>query len=183
VTRPELALRYYGDPILRKKSALVASFGPELRTFVEDLFDCMYREKGVGLAAPQVGRLERVFVLDVEDQEGRVKRAFVNPTLRSREGQVVGEEGCLSIPGLREDVKRSATIVVEARDPSGEPFTLTAGGLLSRAIQHELDHLDGILFVDRLSPIRRKLIEARLKRFKAPVPGQSLGAEGSQPSL
>jgi peptide deformylase len=182
-SKPELSLRFYGDPILRKKAAPVTSFDPEFALFVEAMFDCMFREKGVGLAAPQVGRSERVFVVDVEDDFGRTRRAFVNPVIRERDGLMDGEEGCLSIPGIREDVKRSERVLVEAQDERGEPFTLVAQGFLARAVQHELDHLDGILFVDRLSPIKRKLVEARLKRFKAPVSGQSFGAEGLEPSF
>jgi peptide deformylase len=163
-------LRYYGDPALRKRGAPVESFDPELRDLVNDLFEVMYREKGVGMAAPQLGESARVFVVDVEDDEGRTKRVFVNPVITRREGTMVGEEGCLSIPGYREDVKRAAVIDVEAKDETGRTFTLTAEGLLARAIQHELDHLDGILFIDRLSPIKRKLLEARLKKFEAPSP-------------
>ena len=182
-TRPELYLRFYGDPVLRKKAAPVASFDSDLVRFVEAMFDCMVREKGVGLAAPQVGRSDRVFVIDIEDDDGRTRRAFVNPVIRERDGMISGEEGCLSIPGIREDVKRSERVVVEAKDERGEPFTLAAEGLLARAIQHETDHLDGVLFVDRLSPIKRKLVEAKLKRFKAPAAGLPLGAEGPEPSL
>lgn len=176
------ALRYYGDPVLRRKAAPAAEEA-DLRALVADLFDVMYREKGVGLAAPQVGESTRVFVVDVEDDAGRTKRAFVNPVITKREGTIVGEEGCLSIPGYREDVKRWAVIEVEAKDETGRPFTLAAEGLLARAIQHELDHLDGILFIDRLSPIKRKLLEARLKRFHAPAPNVAMGAEGSASSL
>lgn len=176
-------LRYYGDPVLRRKAAPVAEVNAGVAGLVADLFDVMYREKGVGLAAPQVGESTRVFIVDVEDEAGRTKRAFVNPVITKREGTMVGEEGCLSIPGYREDVKRWAAIEVEAKDENGRPFTLAAEGLLARAIQHELDHLDGILFIDRLSPIKRKLLEARLKRFKAPVSAVAMGAEGSASSL
>lgn len=174
-------LRYYGDPVLRRKAAPATESGADLAALVADLFDVMYREKGVGLAAPQVGESTRVFVVDVEDEVGRTKQAFVNPVITKREGTIVGEEGCLSIPGYREDVKRWAAIEVQATDESGRPFTLAAEGLLARAIQHELDHLDGILFLDRLSPIKRKLLEARLKRFQAPV--HAMDAEGSRTSL
>jgi peptide deformylase len=163
-------LRYYGDPALRKKAAPADAFDDDLAGLVNDLFEIMYREKGVGLAAPQLGESTRVFVVDVEDDDGRTKRAFVNPVITRREGEIVGEEGCLSIPGYREDVKRAASIEVEAKDETGRSFSLTAEGLLARAIQHELDHLDGILFVDRLSPIKRKLLEARLKKFEPPPP-------------
>jgi peptide deformylase len=177
------ALRYYGDPALRRKAAPVDSFDPALAELVHDLFEGMYREKGVGLAAPQLGESARVFVVDVEDDTGRTKRVFVNPMIVRREGTIIGEEGCLSIPGYREDVKRWAVIEVEARDETGQRFTLAAEGLLARAIQHELDHLDGILFIDRLSPIKRKLLEARLKRFKAPASKVALGAQDSAASL
>ena len=176
------SLRFYGDPVLRRRAA-PASEDTDLRALVEDLFDVMYREKGVGLAAPQVGESVRVFVVDVEDEAGRTKQAFVNPVITRREGTIVGEEGCLSIPGYREDVKRWAVIEVQAKDETGRPFTLAAEGLLARAIQHEIDHLDGILFLDRLSPIKRKLLEARLKRFQAPVSDVAMGAEGSASSL
>ena len=177
------ALRYYGDPALRRKAVPVTAFDAALAALVADLFDVMYREKGVGLASPQVGETARVFVVDVDDEEGRTRRVFVNPVITRREGTISAEEGCLSIPGYREDVKRWATIEVEAQDEEGRPFTLTAEGLLARAIQHELDHLDGILFIDRLSPIKRKLVEARLKRFKAPSSAVAMDAEGSASSL
>lgn len=176
-------LRFYGDPVLRRKALPAAEGSADVAGLVADLFDVMYREKGVGLAAPQIGESIRVFIVDVEDEVGRTKRAFVNPVITKREGTMVGEEGCLSIPGYREDVKRWASIEVEAKDENGRPFTLAAEGLLARAIQHELDHLDGILFIDRLSPIKRKLLEARLKRFKAPVSAVATGAEGSASSL
>jgi peptide deformylase len=177
------SLRFYGDPVLRRKATPVASSDPDLAALVADLFDTMYREKGVGLAAPQVGVSTRVFVVDVEDETGRVRRAFVNPVITRREGTIVGEEGCLSIPGFREDVKRWATVEVEATDETGQAFTVAAEGLLARAIQHEIDHLDGVLFIDRLSPIKRKLLEARLKRFQPPAANVALGAEGAAPSL
>lgn len=177
------SLRYYGDPALRRKADPISEFDSDLAALVADLFDVMYQEKGIGLAAPQVAESRRVFVVDVEDDSGRTKKAFVNPVITRREGTMVGEEGCLSVPGFREDVKRWAAIEVEARDETGQPFTLAAEGLLARAIQHELDHLDGILFIDRLSPIKRKLLEARLKRFKAPASKVEQGAEGSASSL
>ena len=183
MSKKRLFLRYYGDPVLRKKADPIAASRAEIQELVESMFDCMYREAGVGLAAPQVGILSRVFVVDVPDESGeRMKRAFVNPVIVERSGTIVGEEGCLSIPGIRRDVKRAARIVVEATDEDGTPFRLSAEGLLSRAIQHETDHLDGILFVDRLSAIQRKLLEGRLKRVRPPARGS---AEASQttPSL
>jgi len=169
--------------VLHKKADPIAAPQTEIKELVESMFDCMYLEAGVGLAAPQVGILSRVFVVDVPDENGeRIKRAFVNPVIVERTGTTVGEEGCLSIPGVRADVKRAARIVVEAADEDGRPFRLAAEGLLSRAIQHETDHLDGVLFVDRLSAIKRKLLEGRLKRVRPPARGP---AEASQttPSL
>ena len=162
-----LKLRYYGDPVLRKKAEPVASVGPEVRELIAALFDCMYRERGIGLAAPQVGASQRVFVVDVEVEGGeRTKLALVNPVIRESSGSVVGEEGCLSIPGIHADVRRHAHVVLEGLDERGEPVSVRADGLLSRALQHELDHLDGILFIDRVSAIRRKLLEPKLARMK-----------------
>jgi len=155
--------------VLRQKAVPVAAPSDEIRRLVQDMFECLYREAGVGLAAPQVGISQRVFVVDVADDDSeRVKRAFVNPVIVERSGSMTGEEGCLSIPGLRADVKRAARVVVEATDENGAPFRLEAEGLLSRAIQHETDHLDGILFVDRLSAIQRKLMEGKLKKVRPP---------------
>jgi peptide deformylase len=183
VNRKRLSLRYYGDPVLRKKAEPIAASRAEIQDLVASMFDCMYEAAGVGLAAPQVGISSRVFVVDVADGSGeRLRRAFVNPVIVERSGNAVGEEGCLSIPGVRADVKRAARIVVEASDESGEPFRLTAEGLLARAIQHETDHLDGILFVDRLSAIKRKLLEGRLKRVRPPVEGKA-EASRTTPSL
>jgi len=181
-TRTPLRLRYYGDPVLRKKAERITSFPREIADLVEGLYECMYREAGIGLAAPQVGVLQRVFVLDVADEDGeRVKRAFVNPVIVTKEGSGTAEEGCLSIPGIRADVKRPARIVVEAQDEHGVPFQLAAEGLLARAIQHETDHLDGVLFVDRLSAIHRKLLEGKLKHFRPP--DEALEAPETSPSL
>lgn len=183
MNRKPLSLRYYGDPVLRKKAEPIAASPAEIQDLVASMFDCMYREAGVGLAAPQVGISSRVFVVDVVDGAGeRHRRAFVNPVIVERSGNSVGEEGCLSIPGVRADVKRAARIVVEASDENGTSFRLAAEGLLSRAIQHETDHLDGILFVDRLSAIKRKLLEGRLKKVRPPVE-RSAEASRTTPSL
>ncbi|HYQ88199.1 MAG TPA: peptide deformylase [Candidatus Binatia bacterium] len=166
MARKPLPLRYYGDPVLRKRAEPVASVGSEVRDLISDLFDTMYRERGIGLAAPQVGISQRIFVVDVEGDEGeRVKLALVNPRLARSSGSVVGEEGCLSIPGIHADVRRYAEVTFEALDEHGALLTVDAGGLLARALQHELDHLDGVLFIDRVSAIRRKLLESKLARM------------------
>jgi peptide deformylase len=167
VPRKTLALRYYGDPVLRKKAEPVEGVDPELQELIEGMFDTMYRERGIGLAAPQVGVSRRVFVVDVEG-EGveRTKLALVNPRMVRAAGSMVGEEGCLSIPGIHADVKRHAEVTFQALDENGKPLTVHAEGLLARALQHELDHLDGVLFIDRLSVIRRKLLEPKLQRLQ-----------------
>jgi peptide deformylase len=174
-----LPLRYYGDPVLRRKADPVREVTPEIRDLIEAMFVTMVVEEGVGLAAPQVGRSLRVFVVDVED-EGmpRLRQAFVNPVIVERSGEMVGEEGCLSIPTLRADVKRAARVVVDALDAQGKPFRIEAEGLLARALQHEYDHLDGILFLDRLGPITRRLLEAKWKRIRADLV-ESPGAAGA----
>lgn len=165
-----LPLRYYGDPVLRRRADPVREVTPEIRDLIEAMFVTMVVEEGVGLAAPQVGRSLRVFVIDLED-EGlpRVRQAFVNPVMVERTGEIVGEEGCLSIPSLRADVKRAARVVVDALDADGKPFRMEAEGLVARALQHEQDHLDGILFLDRLGPLSRRLLEAKWKRIRAEV--------------
>lgn len=182
MSKEALPLRYYGDPVLRRKADAVPAVTPAVRDLIEAMFATMYAEEGVGLAAPQVGQSVRVFVIDVED-EGipRVKQAFVNPVIVERsEETMVGEEGCLSIPTLRADVKRPARVVIEALDADGKPFRMEAEGLLARALQHEQDHLDGILFLDRLGPITRRLLEAKWKRVRAEetAPRATGSAEG-----
>jgi peptide deformylase len=184
VARKPLPLRYYGDPVLRKKAEPLASVGPEVRDLISDLFDTMYRERGIGLAAPQVGVSQRVFVVDVEGDGGqRTKLALVNPKLVRSSGSVVGEEGCLSIPGIHADVRRHAEVAFEALDESGARITVEAGGLLGRALQHELDHLDGVLFIDRVSAIRRKLLESKLARITTGDPEKSASGTSASPSF
>lgn len=180
MSSPHLTLRYYGDPVLRQKAAPVVQVEPDLAAFVAGMFECMYRADGIGLAAPQVGSLRRVFVLDVLPEDSpRVKRAFVNPVIVKKEGSAVAEEGCLSIPGIRHDVKRAERVIVEAMDETGAPFRMEAEGLVARAIQHETDHLDGVLFIDRLSAIQRKLLDGKLKRL---AEEREIESPGSSPS-
>ncbi len=182
--RKPLRLRYYGDPVLRKKAEPVASVTPEIREVIAGLFETMYRERGIGLAAPQVGLSLRIFVLDVEGEGGeRAKVALVNPALARSSGTVVGEEGCLSIPGIHADVKRNAEVTFEGLDETGAPISMRAEGLLARALQHELDHLDGVLFIDRLSAIRRKLLEPKLARMQIGESGKSAQSPSASPSF
>ena len=179
-----LRLRYYGDPVLRKKAEPVSSVTPEIRELIAALFDTMYRERGIGLAAPQVGVSQRIFVVDVEREAGeRLKLALVNPTLVLHAGVVIAEEGCLSIPGIHADVKRHAEVTFEGLDENGARVTVRAEGLLARALQHELDHLDGVLFIDRLSAIRRKLLEPKLARMQAGESEKPAPSASASPSF
>jgi len=166
-------LRFYGDPVLRQKAAQVPALGTrELEELVLDMFETCTAEEGAGLAAPQIGVSLRVFVVDCpedpEDPESPVQRfAAVNPRLLAADGEILSEEGCLSMPGLRESVKRHARVKLAAQDVHGQPFEITAGGLVARAIQHEMDHLDGILFIDRLSSLKRQLLKRQLESIAA----------------
>jgi peptide deformylase len=123
-----------------------------IRELVRDMFDTMYASKGIGLAAPQIGVGKRVIVLDISPVEEEIKPfALVNPEIVGKQGQVEGMEGCLSVPGVEGMVCRYESVTVEGKNESGAPVTIEANGLLSRVLQHEIDHLDGILFIDRLS--------------------------------
>lgn len=153
------AVRIYGDPALRTKAKEVTVFDDELRQLVADMRETMHAYNGVGLAGNQVGVVQRVAVVDVPlDDSQRAQFALVNPVLVERSGSQVGEEGCLSIPGIYEDVQRALEIRVRAQDEFGKPYEIEAEGYLARAIQHEMDHLDGVLFVDRLSLLRRQFL-------------------------
>jgi peptide deformylase len=160
-----LPLRYLGDPILRSKAREVEAFDEGLRTFAEDLIASMYAHKGVGLAAPQVGQPLRVMAVDVSDaRDGSEALVLVNPEIVEAEGWITGEEGCLSIPGVSAEVERSGRVVVVGQTPEGEPRRIEGTELLSRVLQHEIDHLNGILFIDRLGPLRRRMALKAWKR-------------------
>ena len=150
-------IRQYGDPVLRKPCARVEVVDEEVRHLIEDLQHTMYDADGIGLAAPQVGVSIRVFVYDVRDSDVS-PGVLVNPEIVESEGTVREEEGCLSLPGLAEIVERSESILVRGLDAAGQPIEIRAEGLLSRCIQHEADHLDGVLFFDRVSPLKRKML-------------------------
>jgi peptide deformylase len=146
-------IRLFGDPLLRTVAVEVVDFDRELRRLVGDLTDTMLEAPGAGLAAPQIGVGLRVFTWYVEGEVGHL----VNPVLRLSEEQQEGPEGCLSIPGLSIDCRRALSVVARGFDQHGEPVTVEGSELLARAIQHETDHLDGVLFLDRLDPANRKL--------------------------
>lgn len=158
-------IRLYGDPVLREKCRPVEEVDDGVRELIADLTETMYEADGIGLAAPQIGVPIRVFVYDVRE-EGTEPGVLVNPEIVSCEGRVKEEEGCLSIPGIAELVERSERIVVRGLDADGESVEIEADGLLSRCIQHENDHLDGVLFIDRLSPLKRQMLQRKWARME-----------------
>ena len=152
-------IRLLGDPILRRRTAPVERFDAELAAFLDDLVETMYAAEGVGLAAPQVGDPRRATVIDVsEERDGSQVLELINPTILRSEGTLPSEEGCLSIPGLVETIERAAEVEVDYRDRRGERHVVSGTELLSRALQHEIDHLEGILFIDYLGPLKRRLV-------------------------
>jgi peptide deformylase len=159
-------IRIYGDPILRKTSEPVTVFDEALKAFIDEMAVTMREKDGVGLAAPQVGRSIRLVVVDPTNGE-RPPIALVNPVIVSASDEIEDdEEGCLSIPTIRLKVKRPERVSVKALDAAGKEFTIEqAEGIFARALQHEIDHLNGIMFVDRLSPLQRRLINSKLKKL------------------
>ena len=161
-----LKIRKSGDPLLRRRAAEVSEITPELHRIIADMVDTMYDEAGIGLAAPQVGISLRLMV--VGHDEKREPRALVNPVIANRGGQVTAEEGCLSIPGVFAQVTRAEWVDVEAKDVDGEPVKIHGRGLQARVLQHEIDHLDGVLFIDHLDPVARDRIKRRIKKEGLP---------------
>lgn len=158
----------YGDPVLETKAEPITEFDtPELRQMVEDMFDTMYSAKGIGLAAPQIGVSKRLTVIDVSaGEEGGEKIVLINPEIVEKAGSQLGEEGCLSIPGFREDVKRAMKIKVRAQNVEGDTLEYEVDELLSRCMQHEIDHLNGVLFLAHLSPLKRDLIRRKIRKLQ-----------------
>jgi peptide deformylase len=157
LTRP---IRLLGDPVLRTKAEVVTTFDKELRNLVKDLQDTMLDAPGVGLAAPQLGVSLRVFVYDVGDQLGHL----VNPVLHfPTDEDMDGDEGCLSLPGLTFDCRRKQHVIAHGQNVHGDPVTVEGHDLLARCVQHETDHLDGVLFIDRLDPETKKAAMAAIR--------------------
>lgn len=159
----KLKIRKYPDPVLRKKAASVKEVTDTERRLVEDMIETMKVSDGVGLAANQVGILKRIFVFN-PSTEGWRADALINPVILKRRGCEGKEEGCLSLPGVNGVVRRSTYLVVEGLDIKGKPVCYEAKGLLARVFQHEMDHLDGIVFIDRLNPIKRMMAKRSLKK-------------------
>ncbi|NNF26042.1 MAG: peptide deformylase [Gemmatimonadetes bacterium] len=166
-----LEIEMLGAPVLRQKAEPVEEIDDEVRALVRNMFDTMYHAEGVGLAAPQVGISKRITVLDVPadaDEDHRHVIALINPRVtKVSKDTEKGVEGCLSIPGIEESVVRSVSVVVEGLSPDGEEVVIEAEGLLARALQHELDHLDGVLFLDHLSSLKRDLALRRWRKSRA----------------
>ena len=157
-----------GDPVLEKKTEKITEFDtPELHKLIEDMFETMYAAKGVGLAATQIGISRRIAVIDSSAGEGPPRRlVLINPEIVRHEGRQVTEEGCLSVPGFREPVRRAARVTVRAQNVKGETFEVTGEDLLARAFEHEIDHLDGKLYLSRLSALKRDLIRRRVRKLQ-----------------
>ena len=162
-------VKYLNNPVLERPADPVTEFDtPELHQFVADMFETMYASHGVGLAAPQVDVSKRLTVIDITGaEEGKEPERIVliNPEVISKEGKQTGEEGCLSIPGFREPVRRAKKATVRAQNVKGEFFEVTGEDLLARCMLHEIDHLNGILFLAHLSPLKREVIKRKIKKL------------------
>jgi peptide deformylase len=159
---------HYPDPRLRQKAEPVAEVTPALKQLIEDMAETMYAAPGVGLAATQIGEPHRLFIVDIaaEDEPSDLK-VFVNPEIVTLDGDQMWAEGCLSFPGVTEEIKRAARVVVRAQDVDGKPFELEADGLLAVAVQHENDHLDGVLMIDHLGVLKKRIVQRKLQKRAA----------------
>ena len=158
-----LEIKEYGEPVLREKALPVEEVTSEILNLIKDMGETMYADSGVGLAAPQVGISKRIILVDGEE-DGLI--VLINPMIIQSEGEAVEEEGCLSVPGIYSKVKRSSKVTVKALNENGDPIEITKEGLTARALQHEIDHLDGILFVDRIGRMERQVLLNKLKKKK-----------------
>ena len=158
-----LEIKEYGDPILREKALSVEEITPDILNLIKDMAESMYASSGVGLAAPQVGVSKRIITID-EDEEKLL--VLLNPEIIKSEGEAVEEEGCLSVPGVYSEVKRSLKVTVKALNENGDPIEITKEGLTARALQHEIDHLNGILFIDKIGRMERQILLNKLKKIK-----------------
>ncbi len=155
----------FPSDVLKREAEPVEVFDGDLQILIDDMLQTMYAAPGIGLAAPQVGVSRRVIVIDLSTgMEPDQVHVLVNPQLVASEGEVESEEGCLSLPEVTLKICRAGAVTVRARDRNGDPLELTADGLLARALQHEIDHLDGVLLFDRIHPIRRELVKKRLRK-------------------
>ena len=158
-----LEIKEYGEPDLREKALPVKEITPEILNLIKDMAETMYTASGVGLAASQVGVPKRIILVDGEE-DGLI--VLINPMIIKSEGEVVAEEGCLSVPDIYSQVKRSSKVTIKALNESGEPIKITKEGLIARALQHEIDHLNGILFIDKIGRMERQILLNKLKKKK-----------------
>jgi peptide deformylase len=158
----------FGDPVLEREADDVREFDtPELQTLLADMFESMYAAKGVGLAAPQIGIGRKIAVIDVSNGENEAdKLVLINPKIVKVEGKQVGEEGCLSIPGFREQVRRAKRVTIQAQDAKGEQYEKTGEDLLARAFLHETEHLLGRLYITHMSALKRDLMKRKIKKMQ-----------------
>jgi peptide deformylase len=158
----------FGDPVLENEAANVTEFDTaELHKFLEDMFESMYAAKGVGLAAPQIGVGKKIAVIDCSNGENpEEKIVIINPKIVHMEGKQVGEEGCLSLPGFREQVRRAKRVTVKAQTAKGEEFEMTGEDLLARAFLHETEHLYGRLYITHISALKRDLMKRKIKKMQ-----------------
>jgi peptide deformylase len=163
-------VKYLNNPILERPAENVTEFGsPELTDLVESMFETMYSAHGIGLAAPQIDIAKRITVIDItggEEGHEPQRLVLINPEVTTKEGKITEEEGCLSIPGIREPVTRARKVTVRAQNIEGEWYEMAGEDLLARAFQHEIDHLNGILFVNHLSALKRDLIRRRIRKLQ-----------------
>ncbi len=166
---PVLSIRKLPDKVLREPSREITQINGELQRLIDDMAETMYAAPGLGLAAPQVGRLHRLIVFDVAHRDGGAKdlQVVINPCISEAEGELKHEEGCLSVADFSAEVRRHARVEVKGLDREGKPLSITGEGLLAVVLQHEIDHLDGILFIDRISRLKRGLYLRRLKKQAA----------------
>jgi peptide deformylase len=158
-----LEIKEYGDPVLREKALPVEEVTPEILNLIKDMTETMYTASGLGLAASQVGVPKRIILVDGEE-DGLI--VLINPMIIKSEGEIVAEEGCLSVPDLYSQVKRALKVTVKALNQNGDPIEITKEDLTARALQHEIDHLDGILFIDRIGRMERQMLLNKLKKKK-----------------
>ncbi len=164
----------YGDPVLKRKAAEIEENDDTIQVLIDNMFDTMYNANGVGLAAPQIGKSLRLFIVDtiqIEDRKKKpdydgIKEVFINPVILEQTGEEWKyEEGCLSIPNIREDVERLPTLTIQYFDRTWEAKTITLDGINARVVQHENDHIDGILFTDRINPLKKRLLQRKLEKI------------------
>lgn len=163
-----IPIRLYPDPVLREVAKEILEFDEKLEELTKSMFETMYDAPGIGLAGPQIGESLRIFVVDIGDENDKTTKnplVFINPKITKHSGETKYEEGCLSLPGIREFVHRPSHISITAKDVRNKEFSLDADGLLAIAIQHELDHLDGILFTDHLSGLKKKMANKKLEKL------------------